>query len=78
MSDAILIIGLVALAGALVTGVLGFLILPAQSRPRKGVRTPHARHPRRPSARQGFARALFILFAAGAFVTFFFWLVLPG
>lgn len=62
MRNALLIVGLLAVAGAAVSGVLGFLIHPARNRRRK----KHA-----PSQQEGFARALFIIFAAAAFVALF-------
>lgn len=62
MQSTLLIVGLLAAAGAAVSGVLGFLIHPAKTRRSKK---------RGPSQREGFARALFIIFAAAAFVALF-------
>ena len=57
------IVALIALAGAVVSGVLGFVVYPARTRrTRKHV----------PPPAQGMARAMFVIFAAGAFVAFFF------
>ena len=68
MRDALLIVGFIGLAGALLTGVLGFLGYPAKARGKK-------KH--KPSPQQGFARAMFVIFAAAAFVAFFFGIQMP-
>jgi hypothetical protein len=69
MRDALIIVGFISLAGALLTGILGFLVYPAKARARKK---------KQPSPQQGFARAMFIIFAAATFVAFFFGLQMPG
>jgi hypothetical protein len=71
MGQALMIAGYLALAGAVVSGILGFLVYPARSRA-KGKRHPKL------SPQQGFARAMFIIFAAAAFVAFFFGFFMPG
>ena len=63
-----LIVGGAALVGALVSGLLGFIVYPRKSGSRKK---------RQPSPQQGFARAMFIIFAACAFVALFFGLLIP-
>ena len=63
MPAPLMIVGFVALALALVSGVLGFVVYLASTR-RRG-----RKHP--PPV-QGLARAMFVIFAAGAFVIFFF------
>jgi len=72
MRDAILIVALVALAGTIFTGILGFLVYPARAR--KG----RHRKKREPSPQQGFARAMFIIFAAATLVTLLFGLMMPS
>ena len=62
------IVALIALAGAVVSGFLGFVVYPARTRKTRK---------RRPPPAQGMARAMFVIFAAGAFVAFFFGVLAP-
>lgn len=68
MRNALLIIGTLALAGAAISGLLGFFLYPAKARRRR--KSPV-------SQQQAFARAMFIIFIAGAFVALFFGLLMP-
>ena len=69
MRDVLFYVGMVALAGALISGLLGFLVYPAQTRRRAGA-LQKKKLP--PPPRQGLARAMFIIFASAAFVCLFF------
>lgn len=68
MRNALFIIGALALVGATVAGLLGFFAYPTKNRRRK----------RRDDPQEGFARALCIILAAGAFVALFFGWLLPA
>lgn len=83
-----MIVALVALLGAVVTGLLGFLYYPAKAKREtgharavrkrggnRGGRRNRARDPELPPE-QGMARALFIVFASMALLCGFLWLVL--
>ena len=75
MAQTFLIVAAVAGVGAVISGLLGFVLYPAQTAAKRRAGGSNKKTP--PPPRQGLARALFVIFAATTFLGLFFGLLLP-